>query len=227
MNLKVPSVHCFDVSTLQARNLQLQLAPSVIRRNQFGKITTIAGADISLSERVGYAAVIVYSYPGLEELERAFTVGPLKFPYVPGLLSFREIPLLRETFAKLTTQPDMIIVDGQGVAHPRRIGIASHLGLTLDIPTIGCAKSRLIGEYESPATKRGSTAPLMDGHERIGVVLRTRDGVAPLFVSIGHRVSLSTAVKYVLNCSDGFRLPKPQRLADQWTKQLRRSQGRY
>ena len=189
MDLKAPDFQRFDVSTTQARDLQIALAPSVVRRNQLGSILTIAGADISLSERVGYAAVIVYSYPQLEELERASAVGNLDFPYVPGLLSFREIPLLREAFAKLQTQPDLIIVDGQGVAHPRRIGIASHLGLALDIPTIGSAKSLLIGEYQAPGSRRGSTSPLMDGRERIGTVLRTRDGVSPLFVSIGHRIT--------------------------------------
>jgi deoxyribonuclease V len=223
VGLRVPNSLCFDVSTARARELQLELASHVVRRNQFEKISTIAGADISLSDRVGYAAVIVYSFPKLQEIERASAVGNLNFPYVPGLLSFREIPLLREAFAKLKRQPDLIIVDGQGIAHPRRIGIASHLGLALDIPTIGSAKSLLVGEYQRPHQERGSTSPLMDGSDRIGTVLRTRAGVSPLFISIGHRVDLRTAVKYVLKCSDGFRLPKPQRLADQWTKQLRRA----
>jgi deoxyribonuclease V len=148
-------------------------------------------------------------------------VAKIRFPYVPGLLSFREVPLLLKAIAKLQRKPDLIIVDGQGIAHPRRIGLASHLGLALDTPTIGSAKSLLIGDYEMPGESRGSAAPLMAGRERIGTVLRTRDGVRPMFISTGHRVSLRSAVKFVLRCGDGFRLPKPQREADLWTKQLR------
>ena len=185
----------------------------------------MAAADIALQETRGFAAVIVYSFPDLVEIERAWSLGELRFPYVPGLLAFRELPLLLKTFAKVKRKPDLILVDGHGWAHPRRAGMACHLGLVLNTPTIGCAKSLLVGEYAMPEAARGSTAALRDGRERIGTVLRTRDHVRPVFVSVGHRVSLRTAVKLVLGCSDGYRIPKPQREADRWVKQLKRRTG--
>lgn len=220
----------FDVSPAEARDIQRDLAPRVVRRNQFGqhaRIRTVAGADISLRDNDGYAAVIVYSFPELCEIERASAAGKLRFPYVPGLLSFRELPLLLEAFGKLQAKPDLILVDGHGLAHPRRFGLACFLGLALDRPTIGCGKSLLVGKYTMPASQAGSTSPLTIGvgkkAERVGTVLRTRAGVSPLFISIGHRISLRSAVSCVLKCCDGYRLPKPQREADLWTKQLRRS----
>jgi deoxyribonuclease V len=213
----------FDLSPAEARKLQARISPLVVRTNQFGRIRTVAGADIALKGSAGYAAVIVYSFPEMKEQERAWSVGELKFPYVPGLLSFREIPLLLEAFAKLRRQPDLVLADGHGWAHPRRAGLACHLGLLLDRPVIGCAKSRLVGKYENPGRKRASVSPLLDGTERIGTVLRTRDGVRPVFVSCGHRVSLAASVRFVLQCCDGYRIPKPQREADHWVKQLKRS----
>jgi len=168
--------------------------------------------------------VILYSFPQLEEIERVWSSGELRFPYVPGLLAFREIPLLLEAFRKLQRKPDLILADAHGWAHPRRAGMACHLGLVLDVPTIGCAKSVLVGEYKMPPTKSSSTSVLLDGDEEIGKVVRTRTGVRPIFVSCGHRVSLPTAVRLVLACCDGTRIPKPQREADRWVKQLRRSQ---
>jgi len=194
----------------------------VIRSDRLGPIQTVAGADIALAEKTGYAAVIVYSFPALQEVERAAISGELKFPYVPGLLAFREIPLLLRVFAKLRHHPDLILADAHGWAHPRRAGMACHLGIVLDTPTIGCAKSLLIGEYEMPLAKRGSVSALRDGKEKIGIVLRTRDGVRPNFVSCGHRVSLRTAVRLTLACCDGYRIPKPLREADHLVKQLRR-----
>ena len=212
----------FDITPREAREMQLQIAPLVERQDRFGTVRTVAGADIALDEKTGYAAFIVYSFPELEEIERVWCKGELTFPYVPGLLSFREIPLLRQAFEKLRTRPDLILADAHGWAHPRRAGMACHLGLLLDVPTIGCAKSVLIGEYKMPAAKRGSNSRLMDGREQIGVALRTRDGVRPVFVSVGHRMSLETAVRLVLKCTDGYRIPKPQREADHWVKQLKR-----
>jgi deoxyribonuclease V len=213
----------FDLSPAEARKVQADISPLVIRTNRFGRIQTVAGADIALTGSTGYAAVVVYSFPELKEQERIWATGELRFPYVPGLLSFREIPLLLETFAKLQRQPDLILADGHGWAHPRRAGLACHLGLLLDKPTIGCAKSLLVGKYEDPGRKRASVSPLLDGTERIGTVLRTRDGVKPVFVSRGHRVSLAASVRFVLQCCDGYRIPKPQREADRWVKQLKRS----
>jgi deoxyribonuclease V len=214
----------FEVTPAEARHLQSQIPPLVIRKNRFETIGSVAGADIALDGSTGYAGVIVYSFPDLKETERAWSAGELKFPYVPGLLSFRELPLLLEAFAKLRSKPDLVLADGHGWAHPRRAGLACHLGLLLDTPTIGCAKSVLVGSYRMPARQRGSVSALLDDGERIGTVLRTRDGVRPVFVSCGHRVSLATAVRLTLQCCDGFRIPKPQRQADHWVRQLKREQ---
>ena len=210
------------LTTAEARQLQQRIAPLVEHQDRFGPVRIVAGADIALQEKTGYAAFILYTFPALEEIERVSSEGELKFPYVPGLLAFREIPLLLQAFAKLHQHPDVILADAHGWAHPRRAGMACHLGLVLDVPTIGCAKSVLIGKYKMLASKRGSTSPLMDGEEQIGVALRTRDGVSPVFVSVGHRVSLPSAVRLVLSCTDGYRIPKPQREADRWVKELKR-----
>jgi deoxyribonuclease V len=212
----------FDLTPAEARLAQSKIPPLVIRKNQFGKIRTVAGADIALDSRTGYAAVIVYSFPELQELERAWSTGELNFPYVPGLLAFREMPLLLKAFRKLRRKPDLVLADGHGWAHPRHAGLACYLGLALDTSTIGCAKSLLVGKYVMPGRARGSTSELSDRGERIGTVLRTRDGVRPVFVSCGHRVSLATSVRLTMQCCDGYRIPKPQREADRWVKQLKR-----
>lgn len=211
------------LSPAEARRIQAQIPPLVIRKDRLGKVRIVAGADMALQGRVGYAAVILYSFPDLSEVERAWSSGELQFPYVPGLLAFREMPLLLAAFDKLKQPPDLVLADAHGWAHPRRAGMACHLGLVLDIPAIGCAKSVLTGEYEMPGTARGSTAALRDGKEKIGAIVRTRAGVRPVFVSCGHRVSLRTAVRLVLACCDGYRIPKPLREADHWVKQLRGS----
>ena len=215
----------FDLSPAEARRAQEQIPSRVVRRDRLGRVRTVAGADIGLHENTGYAAVILYSFPQLAETERVSSAGELQFPYVPGLLAFREMPLLLQAFAKLRQRPDLILADAHGWAHPRRAGMACHLGLVLDIPTIGCAKSVLIGEYNMPAAARGSTSPLRDGEEEIGKAVRTRTGVRPVFVSCGHRVWLPTAVRLVLECCDGYRIPKPLREADRWVKQLRRERS--
>jgi deoxyribonuclease V len=215
----------FDLTPTEARQAQAEIPPRVVRRDRLGRVRTVAGADIALHENTGHAAVILYSFPDLAEIERVSSVGELRFPYVPGLLAFREVPLLLQAFRKLKRKPDLILADAHGWAHPRRAGMACHLGLVLDIPTIGCAKSVLVGEYKMPRPSRGSTSPLLDGDEEIGKVVRTRTGVQPIFVSCGHRVSLRTAVRLVLACCDGTRIPKPQREADRWVKQLRSGRG--
>ena len=215
----------FSLTPSEARRLQQQIPARVERQDRLGWVRTVAGADVALMGETGYAAVILYSFPDLTERERAWSSRRLAFPYVPGLLAFREMPLLLEAFTRLRQQPDLILADAHGWAHPRRAGMACHLGLVLDTPTIGCAKSVLVGEYEMPATERESTAVLRDGNEAIGVVLRTRTGVRPVFVSIGHRVSLETAVRLTLACCDGYRIPKPLRQADQWVKQLKRREA--
>jgi deoxyribonuclease V len=208
-------LHNFNVTTHQAREIQLKLAGMVCRQNHIGQPRLIAGVDISVNrvKKEAVAAVVVLSYPELKIEEVSVFMGWPEFPYVPGLLTFREAPLILEAYNKLKMTPELVFVDGQGIAHPRRIGIASHLGLLLDRPTIGCAKSRLIGEFEPPGDSAGSFSDLKDGDEVIGAVLRTRAGVKPLFVSIGHNIDLPNAVKWVLACCRGYRLTEPARFA--------------
>ena len=211
----------YDLTPTEIRQRQAEIRSQVINSDRFDKITSVAGADISLSGNHGFAAVILYSFPKLEEIERVWCEGEIRFPYIPGFLAFREIPLLLQAFAKLRHRPDLILADAHGWAHPKRAGLACHLGVILDVPTIGCAKSLLVGKYKLPGLKKASTSPLMDGKEVIGHVLRTRTNVRPIFVSCGHRVSLATAVRLTLECCDGYRIPKPLRQADRWVKQLR------
>ena len=219
---------CWNLAPREAMRLQESLRKRVEREDHFGEIHYVAGADMAFDPAtdVAFGGVIVYRLPGLEEVERRMARRKLGFPYVPGLLSFRECPVLLVAFARLKTEPDLILIDGQGYAHPRRLGIACHIGILFDKPTIGCAKSRLVGEHEDPAHSAGSTAPLtMDG-EQIGVVLRTRDGVRPIYVSTGHRVAMDSAVRLVKLCTDGFRIPKPTREADHYVRDLRRAYQR-
>ncbi len=205
--------------------LQESLRASVELEDRFGEIRFVAGADMAFDPEteVAFAGVIVYRFPGLEEVERRTARRKLRFPYVPGLLSFREGPVLLGAFARLQTEPDLILIDGHGRAHPRRFGIACHIGIVFDKPTIGCAKSLLVGEHQEPGKKAGSATPLMLKGERVGVVFRTRDDVRPIYVTTGHRVSLDSAVRLVGQCVDGFRLPKPTREADHYVRDLRRA----
>jgi len=217
-------LHSWDLTPKQAVALQKELAPSVVVHDDFGEIHCVAGADMAISrdKKFGYAGVLLFEFPSLAEIERVHAKVPLKFPYVPGLLSFREIPVLLRAFEKLRRRPDLVFVDGQGIAHPRRLGIASHLGLCLDLPTIGCAKSRLCGEYRDPGPKRGDFSELLDKEELIGAVLRTKEGVSPIFLSTGHRVSLSSALRLTLACHQGRRIPKPTRDADRLVAEVKK-----
>jgi deoxyribonuclease V len=200
---------------MQAIALQRRLAPRVERRDRLDEVRTVAGVDVGYDEERGMAraAVVALSFPGLRPVDWAVARVPVRFPYVPGLLSFREIPAALAAFERLRRMPDLILCDGQGIAHPRRFGIASHLGLLLDRPTIGVAKTRLVGEHRVPAQRRGAWTPLTDAGEVIGAVLRTRAGARPLYVSIGHRVSLATALAWVLACTPRYRLPETTRAA--------------
>lgn len=215
--MKACKLHDWAISPSRAIEIQRELAGRVERGGEPGEVRLIAGVDVSVSRRTGMAqaAVVLLSFPGLDPLEACTTESEVRFPYVPGLLSFREAPVILEAFEDLTRVPDLIMVDGHGLAHPRRFGLASHLGLLWGRPTIGCAKSRLCGEHEPPGIDRGSQAALIDRGETIGIVLRTRTGVKPLFVSTGHLISLEAAVKWVLACGCGYRLPEPTRLAHQ------------
>ena len=205
--------------------LQETLRERVEREDRFGTLQFVAGADLAFDPEtnLAFAGVIVYQFPQLREVERRMARRTLRFPYVPGLLSFRESPVLLAAFEQLRTEPDLILVDGHGIAHPRRFGIACHLGLLLDRPAIGCAKSILVGEAAEPGVRAGSTAPLVDKGETVGIVLRTRDRVKPIYVTTGHRVSLESAVRIARQCLDGFRIPKPTREADHFVRDLRRA----
>jgi len=185
----------------------------VLCETTFGEPGSVAGVDIGIQGQRARGAVVVLAWPGLEEIERAVAEQPVSFPYVPGLLGFREVPCLIEAFERLRTRPDVALVDGQGRAHPRRFGLACHLGVALDLPTVGVGKSRLVGQHREPGTRRGSRAQLVHQGEVIGAVVRTRDGVKPVYVSIGHRVDLETAVRLVLQSTTRFRLPEPIRAA--------------
>jgi deoxyribonuclease V len=200
----------------EAIQIQKDLRDRVIRRGSV-RPRVVAGADVSYKGDVARAVFVVMR--DLEVVEQVVVKESVPFPYIPGLLSFREIPPLLSAWKRVRTVPDVIIVDGQGIAHPRRLGIASHLGLVLGVPTIGCAKSRLCGEYEEPGPKRGSWRKLHHDGETIGAALRTRDGCNVVYVSTGHRVGLENAISVVLACAPRYRLPEPQRLADQLTKQ--------
>ena len=207
------SLHSWDVTPTEAREIQNQLRTQVIEADRFGTINTVAGVDIGLKKDIALASVVVLSFPELQVVDSEVAECPVRFPYIPGLLSFREIPPLLTAFTRLQTEPDLVIVDGQGIAHPRRFGLASHLGLILDKPTIGCAKSRLWGRYEEPAQEQGAYTHLADKGEVIGVAVRTRSNVRVVYVSIGHRISLDSARTLTLACCQGYRLPETTRHA--------------
>ena len=206
----------YYISPAEARALQEKMRSQVILRDELGEVRYVAGTDCAFKEKgsITRAVVAVLSFPGLELIEYAVAERPTDFPYIPGLLSFREVPTLLEAFGKLKQLPDLLLCDGQGYAHPRRFGIACHLGVALDLPSIGVAKSRLIGSHKEPAEAAGSQTPLLDKGETIGAVLRTKDRTNPLYISCGHQVSLSSAVEKVLACCRGYRLPDTTRWAD-------------
>jgi deoxyribonuclease V len=215
--MRIIKRHSWRVTTAEARAIQSELAFEVSRACAITTPRFIAGVDISVNRwsKTGTGAVVILSYPDLQVVETQVVTDRVEFPYVPGLLSFREAPLLLTAFEKTKITPDIVMVDGQGIAHPRRCGIASHLGLLLGIPTIGCAKSRLCGEHEMPGIKAGSYKELTDNGEVIGAVLRTRENVKSLYISIGHMIDLPAAIKWVMACCRGYRLPEPTRLAHQ------------
>jgi deoxyribonuclease V len=213
--MKIKNLPNWNLSPSEAIELQKRLAGEVIRESSNINPRYIAGADISvrLGEKTATAVVVILSYPELEIIETRVVRGELDFPYIPGLLSFRELPLTLAAFEKLRTTPDLVFVDGQGIAHPRRIGIASHLGLCLDIPTIGCAKSLLCGECGTPGGERGNYSEIIDKGETIGAALRTRTGVKPVYISTGHKISLEDAISWAMKCGRGYRIPEPTRQA--------------
>lgn len=213
--MKAKALHEWDVTPAEARRIQQELRGRVVLHDELPEVHHVAGVDVGFEDkgRVARAAVAVLSFPELAPVDQAVARRPVSFPYVPGLLSFREIPVITDALQQISVVPELILCDGQGYAHPRRMGIACHLGLVMDCPTIGVAKSRLVGSHAGLARRKGSRVQLMHGGEVIGVVLRTRDGVRPLYVSAGHRVGLATAVEYTLRCVRRYRLPETTRAA--------------
>jgi len=214
----------WNLTPREAMREQVHLRERVLLTDDFKAVRRVAGADLAFDPvtDTAFAGVIVYRFPEMQEVERRMARRKLRFPYVPGLLSFREGPVLLAAFARLRAQPDLILIDGHGRAHPRLFGIACHIGVLLDKPTVGCAKSLLVGEHEEPSAKAGSTTPLWFRGERVGEVLRARDNVKPIYVTTGHRVSLDSAVQLVKQCCDGYRIPRPTREADHYARELRR-----
>jgi len=224
--MNVRQLHPWNVEPRQAAAIQRSLRERLVLSDGLPArgIRLVAGADIALDprEKLGFGGVVVLSLPGLEEVERQTSVRPLSFPYVPGLLAFREAPVLLEAFERLRSEPDVLMFDAHGLAHPRRMGLACHLGLVLDRPSIGCAKSVLVGSHAELPPQAGAHVPLVHKGETVGAAVRTRDRVKPVYVSVGHRVSLPTAVELTLRCCDGYRVPKPTREADRIVRQLRK-----
>ena len=219
MKIDVPDV--WPTDTAGAIAIQNRLRSQVITTNQFESIKTVAGIDAGFEQAgtITRAAVVVLQLPELTLLEQAIAYRPTTFPYVPSLLSFREMPTVLDALRQLSLEPDLILCDGAGIAHPRRLGIASHLGVLIDKPTIGVAKSRLLGTHDELPPEKGGWVPLMDRGERIGAVLRSRTGTRPLYISAGYRISLETAIDYVLQCTPKYRLPETTRLADRLASQ--------
>jgi len=215
LKIQIHISHSWDLPIGEAQDLQAGLAQQVNPETTFDptSVCTVAGVDVGFRGDLARAAAVVLTFPGLEPIDYSLAEVPVTFPYVPGLLAFREGPAVMAALEKLSVWPDMFIFDSQGIAHHRRLGLASHLGVLLDWPSIGCAKSRLVGTHAEPGNEVGDWVPLYDEEEIIGAVVRSRRGVKPLYVSIGHRVDLNTAIDFVLRCKTRYRLPETTRYA--------------
>jgi deoxyribonuclease V len=220
------SLHSWDLSPSEAIALQKELQPQIEIKPLQNEPKFVAGADLSfdLGSDTVYAGIVVLSFPALEIVEECGIQTTAPFPYVPGLLSFREAPAILEVWEKLEQKPDVLMLDGQGTAHPRRFGIACHVGIWLGIPTIGCGKTLLCGKWENLGEKRGESAPIVHRGEKIGAALRTRDKVNPIFVSPGHWCDLESALDLTLRCGAGLKLPEPTRRAHGFVNRLRRGE---
>jgi deoxyribonuclease V len=228
-SVKIPRPpHNWTITPRQAIAIQKKLSPAVSQARPTRKIRLVAGLDAAFSEDKEHCigGVVLWDLESRTVIEQHTAVQKIRMPYIPGLLSFLEAPSLLAALRKLHRRPDLLICDGQGIAHPRRLGIASHIGLLIDIPTLGCAKSRLIGDHQELGPQKGSGSPLRDKGEIVGTVLRTRDKVKPVFVSVGHKIDLATAERIVLECAVAYRLPEPTRLADQLVAAAKRKRHR-
>ncbi|MBW2630330.1 MAG: deoxyribonuclease V [Deltaproteobacteria bacterium] len=228
--MKVEHLHNWNVSYDRAREIQNELGAKLILHDEDlpDKIKTIAGADISYSRNsnIFFAVVVILDFPTMEIIEQASFSEMVDFPYIPGLLTFREGPVLLEAFRNLSFPPDVIIFDGHGISHPRGVGLASHMGLFLNIPSIGCAKTRLVGSYDETGSEQGDYSPLVYNDEIRGAVLRTKKNVKPVFVSQGHKIGLERAIDITLSSCRGYRLPEPTRKAHLAVNEIRLKQGR-
>ncbi len=213
--MKIEQKHEWVLTAEAAIEIQQTLRTEVITRDRFGVVNYVAGIDVGFEAEgtITRAAVAVLSYPELQLCDQAIARRPTTFPYIPGFLSFREVPAVLDALETVRIVPDLLLCDGQGIAHPRRLGIACHLGVLTNLPTIGVAKSRLIGKHAEVPEKRGTWEPLYDRGETIGAVLKTRPNTNPLYISLGHRISLETAIAYVMGCTTKYRLPETTRFA--------------
>lgn len=220
LSITIHERHRWDLTPSEAIALQRTLAPQIDTRRPLALDTLqlVGGIDVSVKNNLSQAAIVVLSYPDLEVIERVTASIPTPFPYIPGLLSFREGAVIIDALRQLKHVPDVFIVDGQGVAHPRRIGIASHIGLWIDVPTIGCGKTRLTGVHDPVPPHKGAWTPLVDHGATIGAALRTRDNVHPVYISVGNRATLDTARELALRCTTRYRLPEPIRAAHKTAK---------
>ena len=224
--MRIHRLHAWNLTPKEAVALQRKLAGRVVTDKPLTKCTRIAGADVSYNRfsSTFYAGVVVMRVADGEILERQGAIADSPFPYVPGLLSFREAPVLLEAFSKIESRPNAVMCDGHGLAHPRKFGVACHLGLWLDVPTIGCAKSRLTGEFVEPAEQAGAASALRLGTEIVGEVVRTKARTRPLFISPGHKIDIESSKRWVLECCRGYRMPEPTRQAHLFVNQLRRGE---
>jgi deoxyribonuclease V len=226
--MEIRETHPFDLTPAEAIRLQETLRARVRLSGDIGEVSLVAGADASYmkgSDEI-YAVVVTLSYPDLTVVERVSASAETTFPYIPGLLTFREGPALLEAFRRLQSEPQVIFFDGQGIAHPRGLGIASHIGLLLDRPTVGVAKSLLFGTTTEPGPGRGSVSPVLHNGERVGMAVRTKEKTKPVYVSVGHRIALLPAVDLVLATGRGYRLPEPTRQAHLYANVVRREESR-
>jgi deoxyribonuclease V len=216
------SLHSWNVSADEAIQIQENLRSRIILKTDFSKVRTIGGGDVAYSKKRNllFGAIVVLSFPQMDTLDIAKAYGMVRFPYIPGLFSFREGPILIKTFQRLKTKPDVMLYDGQGIAHPREFGLASHMGLWLDLPSVGCAKTPLVDEFTSPGSSKGSFELIRRKGKEVGVVLRTKDNVKPLFVSPGHRIDLPTSIQLILESCQGFRIPEPLRQAHHVSREI-------
>ena len=216
------SLHSWNVSVEEAIQIQEALKNRIILKKTFLKMKAIGGGDVAYSKNGNllFGAVVVLSFPDMEILDMATADGQIPFPYIPTLLTFREGPILIKTFQRLKVKTDVMIFDGQGIAHPRGMGLASHMGLWLNLPSIGCAKTALLDEFISPGPSKGSYEWIRREGKKVGAVLRTKEKVKPLFVSPGHRIDLLTSIQLLLESCRGFRIPEPLRKAHQLSRSM-------